>query len=45
VPAAHTDLILSALGEQLGFAGMAAVFALYGMLIYRSLRIAIRLHA
>jgi cell division protein FtsW (lipid II flippase) len=42
VPAAHTDLILSALGEQLGFAGIAAVFALYGLLIYRSIRIAIR---
>ena len=42
VPAAHTDLVLSALGEQVGFLGIAAVFALYGLLIYRSLRIAIR---
>jgi cell division protein FtsW (lipid II flippase) len=42
VPAAHTDLILSALGEQLGFLGIVAVFSLYGFLIYRSLRIAIR---
>jgi cell division protein FtsW (lipid II flippase) len=42
VPAAHTDLILSALGEEWGFFGIAAVFALYGLLIYRSLRIALR---
>ncbi|MCU1232597.1 MAG: penicillin-binding protein transpeptidase [Candidatus Solibacter sp.] len=42
VPAAHTDLILSALGEQWGFLGIAAVFALYAFLVYRSLRIALR---
>ncbi len=42
VPAAHTDLILSALGEQWGFLGVAAVFALYAYLVYRSLRIALR---
>jgi cell division protein FtsI/penicillin-binding protein 2/cell division protein FtsW (lipid II flippase) len=42
VPAAHTDLILSALGEQWGFLGIAAVFALYAYLVYRALRIALR---
>ena len=42
VPAAHTDLILSALGEQWGFLGIAAVFALYAFLVYRALRIALR---
>jgi cell division protein FtsW (lipid II flippase) len=42
VPAAHTDLILSALGEEWGFAGVAAVFALYGLLIWRALRAALR---
>uniref|UniRef100_Q01PJ1 Penicillin-binding protein, transpeptidase n=1 Tax=Solibacter usitatus (strain Ellin6076) TaxID=234267 RepID=Q01PJ1_SOLUE len=42
VPAAHTDLILSALGEQWGFLGIAAVFALYAFLVYRSLKIALR---
>lgn len=42
VPAAHTDLVLSALGEEWGFLGVAAVFGLYGWLIYRSLRIALR---
>ncbi len=42
VPASHTDLILSALGEEWGFLGFAAIFALYGILLYRSFRIALR---
>jgi cell division protein FtsW (lipid II flippase) len=42
VPAAHTDLILSALGEEWGFAGVAAAFALYALLIWRALRAALR---
>ena len=42
VPAAHTDLILSVLGEQWGWLGVAAVFALYVFLVYRSFRIALR---
>jgi cell division protein FtsW (lipid II flippase) len=42
VPAAHTDLVLSALGEEWGFLGIAAVFALYAVLVYRSVRIALR---
>jgi len=42
VPAAHTDLVLSAVGEEWGFLGLAAVFGLYAWLIYRSLRIALR---
>ena len=33
VPAAHTDLILSALGEEWGFLGVAAVFALYAFIV------------
>ena len=41
VPAAHTDLILSAIGEEWGFAGVAAVFLLYGLIIWRSIRIAL----
>lgn len=41
VPAGHTDLILSALGEQWGWMGIAAVFALYALLVYRSFRIAL----
>ena len=42
VPAGHTDLILSVLGEQWGWVGIAAVFALYAFLVYRSFRIALR---
>jgi cell division protein FtsW (lipid II flippase) len=42
VPAGHTDLILSVLGEQWGWAGVVAVFALYAFLVYRSFRIALR---
>ena len=42
VPAAHSDLILSALGEEWGFAGIAAVFALYAIVIWRALSIARR---
>ena len=42
VPAAHTDLILSALGEEWGFLGVAAVFALYAFIVWRALRIALR---
>ena len=42
VPAAHTDLILSALGEEWGFLGVAAAFALYALLVCRAFRIALR---
>ena len=42
VPASHTDLVLSALGEEWGFLGFAAVFGLYAFLVYRSFRIALR---
>src|SRR5205085_12018704 len=40
VPAAHTDLIVAAFGEQAGLLGVVALYLLYGLLIYRSLRIA-----
>jgi cell division protein FtsI/penicillin-binding protein 2/cell division protein FtsW (lipid II flippase) len=42
VPAAHTDLIVSAFGEQAGFLGVLALYALYAILIYRSFRIALK---
>jgi len=42
VPAAHTDLILSALGEEWGFLGVACVFAVYAFILYRASRIALR---
>jgi cell division protein FtsI/penicillin-binding protein 2 len=42
VPAGHTDLILSAVGEEMGLVGLLAVFALYAVLGFRALRIALR---
>jgi cell division protein FtsW (lipid II flippase) len=42
IPAGHTDLILSSIGEELGFAGFAAVLALYAFLIARSIRAAMQ---
>ena len=42
VPAAHTDLILAALGEECGFLGVALAFALLAWLVYRAFRIALR---
>jgi cell division protein FtsW (lipid II flippase) len=39
IPAGHTDLILGALGEELGFAGIAAVLLLYAALVATGLRI------
>ena len=41
VPAAHTDLVISAFGEQAGFLGILALYALYGALIYRGFRVAL----
>jgi len=40
-PAAHTDLVLAVAGEQLGFAGLAALFVLYAVLIHRTLKVAV----
>jgi cell division protein FtsI/penicillin-binding protein 2/cell division protein FtsW (lipid II flippase) len=40
IPAGHTDLVLPAIGEEWGFLGVAAVFALFGFLIARSYRAA-----
>lgn len=42
VPAGHTDFVLAAVGEELGFAGLAVVVLLYGILGWRCLRIAVR---
>ncbi|MEO8596016.1 MAG: FtsW/RodA/SpoVE family cell cycle protein [Candidatus Solibacter sp.] len=42
IPAASTDLVLPALGEEWGFAGVALVFGLFGFLIWRGLRAAQR---
>jgi rod shape determining protein RodA len=40
VPEQHTDFIFTAVGEQLGFVGAATVLGLFGLLIWRGLRIA-----
>lgn len=42
IPEAHTDFILAALGEQLGAVGVVLVVALYALLAWRCLRIALR---
>ena len=39
VPAAHTDGILSIIGEELGFVGVAVVLLLFALLLWRGLRI------
>ncbi|MEO5595249.1 MAG: FtsW/RodA/SpoVE family cell cycle protein [Chitinophagaceae bacterium] len=36
MPAAHTDMILPSIGEELGWLGLVSVFILFGILIHRS---------
>ena len=40
LPAAHTDFLFAVVGEELGFVGMAAVVALFSVLVYRAFVIA-----
>ena len=42
IPAGHTDFVLAALGEELGFVGMLAVVMLYALLCWRCFRVALR---
>jgi cell division protein FtsW (lipid II flippase) len=42
IPEGHTDFVLAVLGEQLGFVGVLAVLALYALLAWRCLRVALR---
>jgi cell division protein FtsI/penicillin-binding protein 2 len=42
IPAGSTDLVLPAIGEEWGFVGVASVFLLFGFLIHRAFRIAVR---
>jgi len=42
IPAGSTDLVLPAIGEEWGFAGVVSVFLLFGFLIYRAFCIALR---
>lgn len=41
IPLAESDFILAALGEELGLAGMFALFAIYLLIVYRGLRMGI----
>jgi cell division protein FtsW (lipid II flippase) len=41
VPEVHTDMILTALGEELGLAGLFAIIGIYLLIVYRGYRIAI----
>ena len=41
VPAVHTDLIIAAIGEEMGLLGTFGVLILYMLLIYRGFRIAV----
>jgi cell division protein FtsW len=38
LPEAHTDFIFAILGEELGLLGVAAVIALYGLILWRGIR-------
>ena len=42
IPEGHTDFVMAALGEEFGFAGVGAVVALYALLCWRCLRVALR---
>src|SRR5439155_2923302 len=40
VPEQHTDFIFTAVGEELGFVGAATILALFGIIVWRTWRIA-----
>jgi cell division protein FtsW len=42
LPEAHTDFVAAIVGEELGFAGIAALFAAYALLVARGVRAALR---
>lgn len=42
LPAPHTDFIYAVIGEELGFCGSALVLALFLMLVWRGIRIALK---
>jgi len=42
LPEAHTDFTMAILGEEMGFLGICLVLALYGFVVFRGFRIAIK---
>lgn len=42
IPAAHTDMVLPALGEEVGLLGLLTVFALYAVFLHRAFQIAVQ---
>ncbi len=42
IPAVHTDFVFAALGEEFGLTGVLAVIVLYGVLLVRGFRAALR---
>lgn len=44
LPEPHTDFIFSILSEELGFLGITMVITLFGILVWRGYRVAIRAH-
>lgn len=44
IPAVQTDFILAAIGEEIGFLGVAAVMMAFLLLAYRGFRIALQAH-
>ncbi len=42
LPASHTDFIFSIIGEELGFAGSAAVVVLFGIFVWLGIKIAFK---
>jgi cell division protein FtsW len=42
LPEAHTDFILAVIGEETGLVGVSVVLLLYGLLVYKGIKIALR---
>jgi cell division protein FtsW (lipid II flippase) len=42
IPAVHTDMVIAAIGEELGLAGTLGVIALFMLLVYRGYHIALK---
>lgn len=42
LPEPHTDFVFSILGEEIGFIGLVVVFALFSIIVFRGMRIALK---